>query len=141
MKILLIGEYYSYNLGDPLLCRTVERVIKNEYPNAEIIPFDMSGKTGYNEFFDFNQRTFVEWGLTKTLDIFSKIFINHPLSKKYRADRLRHLAMLCSLLQTLRKHRFDIAIFAGGSIFMDYFSGIIYLLIHVLHQKKFLSTA
>ena len=43
MKILLVGEYYSENLGDPLLCQTVEKLIAREYPGAQIIPFDMTG--------------------------------------------------------------------------------------------------
>ena len=37
MKILLIGEYYSENLGDPLLCQSVERILAEGYPEAEIV--------------------------------------------------------------------------------------------------------
>ena len=43
MKVLLIGEVYSENLGDPLLCGTVEHLIRQRYPDAEIVNFDMSG--------------------------------------------------------------------------------------------------
>ena len=136
MKILLIGEYYSYNLGDPLLCRTVEKLIASEYPQAEITPFDMSGKAGFDEFFVLEQRSFSERCMTKIFDILSGVFTQKPFWIKYSADRHRHLATLCSLLRVLRKNDFDLAVFAGGSIFMNYFSSIIYLIINILNLKR-----
>jgi len=49
MKILLIGEVYSENLGDGIICETVANLIKNAYPNCEIIMGDLSGKSGYEQ--------------------------------------------------------------------------------------------
>ena len=51
MKILLVGEYYSENIGDPLLCRTVERILQEAYPEAEIIPCDLYGRVGTGELY------------------------------------------------------------------------------------------
>lgn len=136
MKILLIGEYYSYNMGDPLLCRTVEKLIKAEYPQADVIPFDMSGQTGFGSSFDLRQRTFGERCLSKALDTLSVLFPRRPFFNKYATYRTRHLSMLFSLFHTLRENHFDLAVFAGGSLFMDYFSSIIYMIMNILSWKK-----
>lgn len=47
MKILLIGEVYSPNLGDGVICETVAALIKQKYPNCEIVMADLSGRSEY----------------------------------------------------------------------------------------------
>ena len=52
MKILLVGEFYSDNLGDPLLCQTVQKLILQDYPDARIIPFDLTGRVSETEYYE-----------------------------------------------------------------------------------------
>ena len=40
MKILLVGEIYSENLGDAVICETVKRLIQQKV-EAEIVDFDL----------------------------------------------------------------------------------------------------
>lgn len=136
MKILLIGEYYSENLGDPLLCQTVEKIIKDTYPDTEITPFDMSGRSGFDSFhpldtFDFSTKLFlIIWYK------FQKIFLRSAFFRAFRANEQRYLRVWSSLNKLLKENSFDMAVFAGGSIFMDYFAGIIYMLVKRLSREK-----
>ena len=128
MKILLVGEYYSENLGDPLLCQTVEKVIKEYYPDAEIVPFDMNGKISVDVY--YKPKT------NPVLESFMKYLCNHYLyyrraaiCRTYIKDKGRCQRVWYRLGELLHNNKFDLVIFAGGSIFMDYFSGIIYLIL------------
>ena len=128
MKILLVGEYYSENLGDPLLCQTVEKLIAREYPGAQIIPFDMSGRTGVGKFYQPKTSPFwdavTKWVCDKFL-----YYRRAAICRAYDADKERFLRVWYSLKELRRRHKFDLVIFAGGSLFMDYFAGIINLII------------
>lgn len=128
MKILLVGEYYSENLGDPLLCQTVEKLIVREYPGAQIIPFDMSGRIGVGEVYQPKTAPFwdavTKWVCDKFL-----YYRRGAILRAYDADKERFLRVWYSLKELRRRHKFDLVIFAGGSLFMDYFAGIINLII------------
>ena len=45
MRILVIGERYSANLGDPIICETVKYQILENFPDAEIVFADISGRS------------------------------------------------------------------------------------------------
>ena len=119
MKILLVGEYYSKNLGDPVLCGTVRRIIEQEYPDAIVVPFDMSGKMGYNSYFEPQKyNAYQKWffridfrfpWLSKRIDLF----------QAYKKDVSRHMRVISMLDEVMDTHTFDLVLFAGGSIFMD----------------------
>ena len=54
-KILLIGELYSDNLGDGIICNTVKNILKNN----DIQMIDLSGKKDYckkNQNFVFSKK-------------------------------------------------------------------------------------
>ena len=134
MKILLIGEYYSSNLGDPVLCKTVESVIQNSYPNAEIVIFDISGRTNYNTFYEpikysFSQKWYMRFSyrLPMICNLSARLRI-------CKLDESRHLRVACMLNHYLDNQQFDLAIFAGGSLFMDYFAGVIELICRKLYH-------
>ena len=136
MKILLIGEYYSDNLGDPLLCQTVESIIKDAYPQAEVIPFDMSGKTSQTSTYllgDYDLGTKI---FLKLIQLFPEIFLKSAFFRAYKANEHRYLRVWCTLNELLKLHKFDLAIFAGGSLFMDYFAGVIYMIVKRLGSTK-----
>lgn len=128
MKILLVGEFYSENLGDPLLCQTVERLILREYPQASIIPFDLSGRISETEYYEPEPSPFLERVTGWCYDRFL-YYRRFAILRAYVRDRLRLKRIWYRLGRLLRENRFDLVIFAGGSLFMDYFAGPINLIL------------
>ncbi len=135
MKILLVGEYYSENLGDPLLCRTVEQVIREHFPQAQIIPFDMSGKTGADAWYQPETDPKMDWITERVCDRF-RDYRRAAICRAYEGDRQRYLRVWYRLKALRREHRFDLVIFSGGSLFMDYFAGIVNLIIRQFAFSK-----
>ena len=131
MKILLIGEYYSENLGDPLLCQSVERILAEGYPEAEIVPFDLSGRISVTEYYEPKTNPVLD-AVTKYVCDRYLYYRRAAICRAYDADKDRCLRVWYHLQELLRKNRFDLAVFAGGSLFMDYFAGVIHLMIRQL---------
>lgn len=135
MKILIIGERYSENLGDPVICETVYNIVSNTYKNAQIDFFDISGKINYNEYYKIKENRLS--GLLNLLivDIFIKK-INSNYYNLYSSDRVRYKRTIEFYNEYYKDKKYDIAIFAGGALFMDYFSGLIYYLVKKLNKNK-----
>lgn len=136
MKILLIGEYYSENLGDPLICKIVQKTIVQEYPDATVIPFDMSGRTDMSGYYEIEDYNFSQKLFLRCSEMFKGIFHRGALFRAYLSDQQRYLRTMCCLEEILSKNRIDLAVFAGGSLFMDYFAGIIYCIVRRLACKN-----
>lgn len=136
MNILLIGEYYNENLGDSLLCKVVQSTIVEEYPDATIIPFDMSGKVGMTEHYSERKYSFCQQFFLKYAEQFQRRFDCNGLFRAYSDDKTRFSITINHLEKVLSEHEFDLAIFAGGALFMDYFAGIIYCIVNRLERKK-----
>ena len=136
MRILLIGEYYSTNLGDPVLCQTVENSIYESFPDVEVVPFDMSGNTGFNSRYTpkvyYNSRKIL-FGVLNRIPLVEKKSVIFRAIKPWQE---RYLITMCMLDHVLSLKKYDLAVFAGGSIFMDYFSGVIYGIIRQLSKKR-----
>lgn len=128
MKILLVGEFYSDNLGDPLLCQTVERLILREYPDARIIPFDLTGRVSETEYYEPSTSALMDWLTKQVYDRFL-YYRRAAILRAYDRDKLRALRVWYRLKELQKQHRFDLVIFAGGSLFMDYFAGVINLML------------
>lgn len=129
MKILLVGEYYSTNLGDPLLCRTVQYAIEREYPRARVVPFDISGKISYSEHYDAKKYPAAQLWYFRAKNRFPKLWRKNNLYQIIAKDEARHMRVAAMLEEMLNMHTFDLVVFAGGSLFMDYFAGVIYLML------------
>ena len=48
MRVLLIGECYSDNLGDSVICETVAKILADSFENTAIDFLDLSGRIFYN---------------------------------------------------------------------------------------------
>lgn len=128
MKILLAGEYYSDNLGDPLLCQTVERIIQKEYPDAQIIPFDLCGRISSTEYYEPKTDPLLDKITKKVCDRFL-YYRRAAICRAYDREKQRYLRIWYSLKELQKTHKFDLVVFAGGSLFMDYFAGVINLIV------------
>lgn len=136
MKVLLLGEYYSTNLGDPLLCNVVEREILNHYPNAHITPFDISGKISYDQYYLVKKYSVLQKVFIKLISNFPVLFSHSNACQVIKRDLLRYFRVVCHLDQLLKDENYDLAIFAGGSLFMNYFTSVIYAIVTRLNKKK-----
>lgn len=135
MRILLIGECYSSNLGDGVICDTVANLIKEKYNNAVITRFDLSGRSDFGQYH-------TQYLDTKSFAWLCRIeyripwLINwHPFFREFKKDDIRY-AISLGYLNTVLKDQYDLAIFAGGSLFMDYFAGMLYCVTYELNKRK-----
>ncbi len=128
MNILLVGEYYSENLGDPLLCQTVAHILKERWPDANIIPFDMSGRINPTEYYAPVTDPRMD-NITKAVCDRFLYYRRAAICRAYDSDKARHIRVWYHLKALQKQYRFDLVIFAGGSLFMDYFAGVINLIV------------
>ena len=135
-NILLIGEYYSANLGDPLLCRVVQKTIVDAFPETNIVPFDISGKIGWDTSYTTKHCVSLQLWFNRLEYRLPTILNSFTLFRVINMDSHRYFSSICLLDSLLSHHSFDCAVFAGGSIFMDYFSGVIWGILKRLDDKK-----
>lgn len=117
-RILVVGEHFSENLGDGVICHSVEFLIHKTFPDSEIILSDLSGRLHFLN----------EYQGQEKLSGRSKYLIS-----KWTHRALNRNTFLYSLYVHGRRSRaknikeksnqpYDLAVFAGGQMFMDYFS-------------------
>ncbi len=136
MKILLVGEVFSSNLGDPVICETVHNFIKSHYSDAEITPLDISGRISSQEYAAYKNNTFFLRVINFLLYRFSFIQKISPFSYLFYRDNLKYLRFFSAVKQVMGSKKFDLILFAGGALFSDYFAGYIYCLVRkALIQK------
>ena len=133
MKILLVGECYSENLGDGVICQTVDRVLQEHFPGVQIDFLDLSGRVSYQDVKEEN--------LTKTEQLLQAGFLVGLRLKNcaaYRACRqapVRSRLLWRQLKRRLRR-KYDLILFAGGALIMDYFAGAIAMVVQEAERKR-----
>lgn len=134
MKILIVGERYSENLGDAVICETVYNILKEEYVDADFDFFDLSGRVDYNTYYSYKKNLIkkAKWFI---FDIIIGI-ISKPFNELYIKDKQRYRRTIELYTATCKKSNYDIVIFAGGALFMDFFSGLLFFLVRKLSKKK-----
>ncbi len=136
MNILLIGECFSPNLGDAVICQTVSKLIKSKYPDACITYFDMFGRINYNELHNDFCYSNADKCFFKVVEKFPRISSKNRFVRMYNEDNVRHIRAAMLLRKCLENMTYDVAIFAGGAMFMDCFSWLIYYIVKVLSKQR-----
>lgn len=77
LKILLIGEFYSDNLGDGVLCEVVYKLISDNI-STDITKLDLSARNNYGDYYIY---TNTEKILLKIIKRIQKIFNLYPAGK------------------------------------------------------------
>lgn len=117
MKIAVIGLYYASNLGDAVICDSVEYLLRRQYPSAQIDVIDIEGNSEFAEqqptSFRLLQRR--KWNLQR--DCF--------LTKYHISDRIFYWQNLSAekqeqFYEKTAERNYDLAVFAGGQLFMDW---------------------
>ena len=122
-KILIVGEIYSDNLGDGVLCKTVKNIIE-ENIDCEIELLDLSARDYYGEYFKY------KW--------YEKI-IKRMFLLAYKVN-LVNLGKINVLFKDRYYDKFDryydLILFAGGQMFMDYFVFPIKKILNIASKKN-----
>lgn len=115
MKILVLGAYYSNNLGDGVICECMAARLKKNFPNAEVYVRDIVDR---HDFECFEGVSYQE------------------LRRRAKREKLRRLATKCGWDKTLTheenrlkqslshieeicSNTCDLVVVAGGQLFMD----------------------
>ena len=126
MKLLLIGERYSENLGDAVICETVKKLIQKNFNSVEIVDFDISGRSDYNNYYsvrDLQRNSCPGYKNVFATVLLRKLFVGTSINLR------RYLRVLLNLNEHLFYNKFDIVLFAGGALFQDYFADLIYCIV------------
>ena len=126
MKILIIGEWYSSNLGDGIICENVEKIVREIYKekNVTIDRADISLRDGFIK----NSEHIVNGRIRKVNYIRNILYKSEYLTYKLqdiKNKRKEKIKKICN-------HSYDLAIFAGGHMIMPYFSFQIYYFVKYL---------
>ena len=109
MRVVIVGEKYSKNLGDGVIFDVVEEICKSSDFVTDIIQFDISGKKDYD--------------LDNSKSFFKKVLLRFSYFKKRERNNIentRHESVMRNL-KSLDDEEIDCIVFAGGQMFMDYF--------------------
>lgn len=124
MNILILGEVFSQNLGDAVICKTAYMVCKKEFPNAQIDMLDLSGRENYQRFFQASLWQKVYFRITDI--IYSRL----PTYDRPRA----YGVVLSKLRKEIKEKKYDVAVFSGGALFTPYFLKRIYKIVSICEK-------
>ncbi len=119
MKIAIIGLYYASNLGDAVICDCVESWFRERYPDAQIDVIDINGNTA------FEMQQSVSWRILRKRQ--KNLSRDYWLTRKGIDDKVyfwsnKNLESRIGFYEEVANKGYDIAVFAGGQIFMDWLS-------------------
>ena len=117
MKILIIGERYSANLGDPIICESVYYLLKQEDSRLEIDFLDLSGRRDYETV----DGSLTRAGRSRLKRKISSACTGLGLDTDYLAFKSYHDKNKAYFHRQIDRKDYDLAIFAGGQMFLDYF--------------------
>ena len=115
MKILVLGSYYSSNLGDGVICECVASRLRKHFPGAQIQIMDLRARDHFDpgaqpSIQELRQRE----GRKKLRKIAAKLGWDKIYSSEcYRMEKEKEH------FRRLREQACDMVVFAGGQMFMD----------------------
>lgn len=120
MKILLIGEKYSTNLGDGVIFLTVKSILKQQIPDLVLRELDISGRVQYDDN--------IEWLFSRRQRMMNR-FLSHDAARAALVgERLRYILA--------ESPDIDGIIFVGGQLFMGYFAPMIDVITSIADKKN-----
>ena len=116
MKILVLGAYNSPNLGDPVICDCVADILRRRYPEAEACCHDVLDRQPPRP----GQETPLRAGRKNHLRRKLRFWVTShtPLDASLQRE-LRGVQNHAAYLDNLCNQSWDLAVVAGGQLFMD----------------------
>lgn len=125
-KILVVGEYYSENLGDGIICENVKYILSSAFPDAEIKISDIMGRTKFEDNYHQISSTTVN-SQSKREQIKSYLsskegkgfgyLYERLIYRKWKKERAEGLTNIRNVLH----EQFDLVVFAGGQLLYEPF--------------------
>lgn len=140
-KILVVGEYYSENLGDGIICENVKYLLENSFPEADIKISDIMGRLRFEEE-SSEQSLIIKTSSSKREDIKKYLINKNGQGLGYLYDRLTYKKWkkeretgLANIRRTLEED-FDLVVFAGGQLLYEPFLIPIEQHMEILNNKN-----
>lgn len=125
-KILVVGEYYSENLGDGVICDNVNYILSSAFPNSEVKIADIMGRTDFIDSSEYTNSVFISNRPTR--EKLKNYLVNKQgkglgyiyerlVYRKWEKEREEGLANIRDVLQ----EKFDLVVFAGGQLLYEPF--------------------
>lgn len=116
MKILVLGAYNSPNLGDPVICDCVADTLRRHYPEAEICCRDLLDRQPPQPGQDTPLRAGQKTHLRRKLRFWVTKHTSFDASLRRELRRVQYHG---AYLNDLCGQSWDLAVVAGGQLFMD----------------------
>lgn len=116
MNILVLGAYYSPNLGDGVICECAAYMLQRMYPDAQITICDLKNRTRYNHSYsgDIKKRLQKE----RQRDKLRRFVTKYLHWDKIRDHHYYALNKDRSYVEEICKLNADKVVIAGGQLFM-----------------------
>ena len=115
MRILILGWYYDDNLGDAVLTECTAALLRQKYPQAELVIRDLMARQQYPERKPVSMNMLLRrWALVRILSLVTRLGWDKQLQHE-----LQRINRLQGSLPDVTDGDFDVAVFAGGQLFMD----------------------
>lgn len=120
MKILVVGLYYDCNLGDAVICDCAAQRLRLFFPDAQVDVHDICHRFAFPEV--------VEIPTMEELRRSKQQLLQHQYESSHTSTDLRlqeeewtiRYWNVAEHVNTLAQTGYDVVVFAGGQIFMDY---------------------
>lgn len=119
MKIAVIGLYYASNLGDAVICDCVAKWFRDAYPHAQVDVIDITGSTQFEEEQPVSLRILRKRQKNLKRDYW---LTRHGFDDKVYYWSSKNVEQRMGFYKEAADKAYDIAIFAGGQLFMDWLS-------------------
>lgn len=130
MRLLLIGEIFSNNLGDQLVYETAQYQLEQIYPNATFSILDIMGRTAPIDQHTLNKPTNRSVKEQVRYFLGKSSLLNNVLSK-------RSASKLCKYYDSvISQGKYDLAVFTGGQLISDIFVEYIYTICNLFSKHK-----
>ena len=119
-KILIVGELFSENLGDGVICDVVKKYFETDY----IVDFlDLSGRKKINYYNNKNDYSFNIWKeeIKYYKSNIKKMLYKIGIRPKGKNINNIYEQFKCNFDQYIRLNNPDLILFAGGQMFIDTF--------------------
>lgn len=132
MNILILGAYESNNLGDAVICQSVAHMIQKHLPDATLTIRDLLQRDRKKEPGPANFKTMKQMKMKN--HICSLISKYTPVDLVYVRQQ-RRLELHREYLDQLLATSYDLAVFAGGQMFMDTYALFLCYCVRGLEKK------
>lgn len=128
-KVLVIGEFYSSNLGDGIICDVVTELLNKKY---QVVSFDLSLKNNFDYVERNNQFSKKEFYILRF-----KKFFNYFLFDFFRKCKKNDISKFKNeFINVFNKNLPDMIVFAGGQMFHEYFIEKIKFIVKYCDEKN-----